>query len=240
VVLQAVYNQSYLNGARLRRSASNEATPDPRGRQDRQGPGRRPTGWCARRGGVAFVAANIPLPDKEQWVAKRAQVRGRAERGWASPPGTTPAGAVVNEKHYEAYKALADRGELNAARVLDHHPPARDGGASGQVLRESSSTRRSRAATISRTSAGANRFIRPRPRICCGTTSWSGPKTCAKCAASRTRLPRRHVLNAHVEMENAIDRVSDEYEAVNKVEPIKGLRWASRTLDQVTDCSSRD
>jgi predicted amidohydrolase YtcJ len=42
-------------------------------------------------------------------------------------------------------------------------------------------------------------------------------------------------LNAHVEMENAIDAYLDEYEAVNKVEPIKGLRWAFSHLDQVTD-----
>src|SRR6266540_3118927 len=42
-------------------------------------------------------------------------------------------------------------------------------------------------------------------------------------------------LNAHVEMENAIDAYLDEYEAINKVEPIKGLRWAFSHLDQVTD-----
>ena len=42
-------------------------------------------------------------------------------------------------------------------------------------------------------------------------------------------------LNAHVEMENAIDAYLTELEAVNKVEPIKGLRWVLSHLDQVTD-----
>jgi predicted amidohydrolase YtcJ len=42
-------------------------------------------------------------------------------------------------------------------------------------------------------------------------------------------------LNAHVEMENAIDAYLAEYEALNKVEPIKGLRWAFSHLDQVTE-----
>jgi len=42
-------------------------------------------------------------------------------------------------------------------------------------------------------------------------------------------------LNAHVEMENAIDAYLTEMEALNKVEPIKGLRWALSHLDQVTD-----
>jgi len=42
-------------------------------------------------------------------------------------------------------------------------------------------------------------------------------------------------LNAHVEMENAIDAYLDTMEAVNKVEPIKGLRWVLSHVDQVTD-----
>jgi hypothetical protein len=42
-------------------------------------------------------------------------------------------------------------------------------------------------------------------------------------------------LNAHVEMENAIDAYLGEYEAIDRVEPIKGLRWAFSHLDQVTD-----
>src|SRR5258708_15034251 len=42
-------------------------------------------------------------------------------------------------------------------------------------------------------------------------------------------------LNAHVEMESAIDAYLAEFEAINKVEPIKGLRWAFSHLDQVTD-----
>src|SRR5256886_15956152 len=42
-------------------------------------------------------------------------------------------------------------------------------------------------------------------------------------------------LNAHVEMENAIDAYLGELEELNKVEPIKGLRWALSHLDQVSD-----
>jgi len=36
-------------------------------------------------------------------------------------------------------------------------------------------------------------------------------------------------------MENAIDAYLDELEAVNKVEPMKGLRWVLSHLDQVTN-----
>ena len=42
-------------------------------------------------------------------------------------------------------------------------------------------------------------------------------------------------LNAHVEMENAIEAYLGELEELNKVEPIKGLRWVLSHLDQVSD-----
>jgi predicted amidohydrolase YtcJ len=42
-------------------------------------------------------------------------------------------------------------------------------------------------------------------------------------------------VNAHVEMSAAIDAFLDQYEAINKVRPIKGLRWTFSHLDQVDD-----
>src|SRR6266508_5689827 len=42
-------------------------------------------------------------------------------------------------------------------------------------------------------------------------------------------------VNAHVEMEPAIDAFLDQYKAINKIHPIKGLRWVFSHLDQVTD-----
>src|SRR6266704_4905956 len=113
VVLQAIYNQSYLNGASLKAIGINEATPDPRGGKIDKDPGGRPTGVVRGAGGVAFVAANIPLPDKEQWLANvRKFVAGLNAMGITA--WYDAGGRGVSEKHYEAYKALADRGELNA------------------------------------------------------------------------------------------------------------------------------
>jgi predicted amidohydrolase YtcJ len=42
-------------------------------------------------------------------------------------------------------------------------------------------------------------------------------------------------VNSHVEMEAAIDAFLDQYEAVNNIHPIKGLRWTFSHLDQVTE-----
>jgi len=63
VVLQAVYNQSYLNSAALKAAGIDAATPDPRGGRIEKDAGGKPTGVVRNAGGVAFVAAKIPLPD---------------------------------------------------------------------------------------------------------------------------------------------------------------------------------
>ena len=42
-------------------------------------------------------------------------------------------------------------------------------------------------------------------------------------------------VNSHVEMSAAIDAFLDEYEAINKERPIKGLRWSFSHLDQVSE-----
>src|SRR5438876_9141394 len=113
VVLQAVYNQSYLNNAALRAAGINEATPDLRGGRIEKDLGGNPTGVVRGAGGVAFVAAKIPLPDGQQWLANArkfvSELNAMGITAWYDAGGRG-----VSEKHYEAYKILADRGELNA------------------------------------------------------------------------------------------------------------------------------
>lgn len=42
-------------------------------------------------------------------------------------------------------------------------------------------------------------------------------------------------VNSHVEMTEVIDAFLNEYEAIHKEHPIKGLRWSLSHLDQVTE-----
>src|SRR6266581_4842129 len=42
-------------------------------------------------------------------------------------------------------------------------------------------------------------------------------------------------VNSHVEMSAAIDAFLNEYEAINKERPIKGLRWSFSHLDQINE-----
>ncbi|TMG75993.1 MAG: hypothetical protein E6H75_09220 [Betaproteobacteria bacterium] len=89
------------------------ATPDPRGGRIEKDPGGKPTGVVRNAGGVAFVAAKIPLPDRETWPANVrkfvAELNAMGITAWYDAGGRG-----MSERHYEAYRTLADRGELNA------------------------------------------------------------------------------------------------------------------------------
>ena len=235
VVLQAVYSQSYLNGAALKAAGIDAATPDPRGGKIEKDTSGNPTGVVRGAGGVAFVAAKIPLPDKEQWIANVrkfvAALNAMGITAWYDAGGRG-----VSDKHYEAYQTLADRGELNArvfwTTIRQPATPAEV----DKVLAEIQQTTPFQGSdTFDNIGWGESVYLP-------ATTSLLRNDFVVK--PEDMHEVRRIVqavaeggmfLNAHVEMENAIDAYLDEYEAVNKVEPIKGLRWVFSHLDQVTD-----
>src|SRR5260221_5685581 len=113
VVLQAIYNHSYLNTAALKAAGIDAATPDPRGGKIEKDSGGAPTGIVRNAGGVAFVASRIPLPDRDQWLANVrkyvAELNAMGITAWYDAGGRGMSG-----KHYQAYKTPPDRGGLNA------------------------------------------------------------------------------------------------------------------------------
>src|SRR5262249_19653137 len=113
VVLQAVYQHSYLNSAALRAAKIDGTTPDPPNGRIEKDAGGRPTGIVRGAGGVAFVAAKIPLYESsEDWIANTrklvAELNSKGVTGWLDAGGRG-----MDAKHYEPYRYLADRGELN-------------------------------------------------------------------------------------------------------------------------------
>jgi predicted amidohydrolase YtcJ len=236
VVLQAVYSRSYLNTAALKAAGIDANTLDPRGGRIEKDPGGIPTGVVSGAGGVAFVAARIPLPvDQEHWIENvRRFVAGLNAVGITA--WYDAGGRGVSEKHYEAYQALADRGELNARAFwttirqpatpeqvdkvvveIQHHTPFQgsdyfDNIGWGESVYAPATTNLLR-----------NDFV-VRPE------DMRQVRRIAYAVAEGGMF-----LNAHVEMDNAIDAYLEEYEAINKVEPIKGLHWAFSHLDQVSD-----
>jgi predicted amidohydrolase YtcJ len=235
VVLQAVYIRSYLNSAALKAAGIDSATPDPRGGAIEKDSAGRPTGVVSGAGGVAFVAAKIPLPDKEQWVANvRKVVAGLNAMGITA--WYDAGGRGVDARHYDAYRALAERGELNArAFWTTIRQPATPEQVDKVIAEIQQATPFQGSDYFDNIGWGESVYLP-------ATTQLLRNDYAVKPEDMRQVQRILHAvaesgmfLNAHVEMENAIDAYLTELETVNKVEPIKGLRWVLSHLDQVTD-----
>ena len=235
VVLQAVYLQSYLNSAALKAAGIDPATPDPRGGPIEKDAGGRLTGVVRGPGGVAFVAAKIPLPDKEQWLANvRKFVTGLNAMGITA--WYDAGGRGVDERHYEAYRTLAERGELNARAFWTTIRQPATPEQVDKVLAEIRDAKPFQGSdTFDNIGWGESVYLPATTQLLRNDYAVK-PEDMQQVRRILNAVAEGGMfLNAHVEMENAIDAYLAELEVVNKVEPIKGLRWALSHLDQVTD-----
>src|SRR5712671_1615987 len=112
VAVQAVYNHTYLNSVALVAAKIDANTPNPPGGTIEKDAGGKPTGLVRGAGGVAFVASRIPLEGQEAWLANTrklvANLNAMGLTAWLDAGGRG-----MGAKHYEPYRHLADRGELN-------------------------------------------------------------------------------------------------------------------------------
>ncbi|TMG77676.1 MAG: hypothetical protein E6H80_00515 [Betaproteobacteria bacterium] len=217
VVLQAVYNQSYLNSAALKAAGIDAATPDPRGGRIEKDPGGKPTGVVRNAGGVAFVAAKIPLPDRETWPANLrkfvAELNAMGITAWYDAGGRG-----MSERHYEAYRTLADRGELNARAFWTTFRQPTTPEQVDKVLAEIAQQTSFQGSDYFDNIGWGESVYTP------ATTNLLRYDYVVKPEDMREVRRIAHALaeggmflNAHVEMENAISAYLEEYETINKV-----------------------
>jgi len=235
VVLQAVYNHSYLNTAALKGAGIDAATPDPRGGRIEKDAGGNPTGIVRSAGGVAFVAAKIPLPDKEQWLANvRKFVSGLNAMGITA--WYDAGGRGMTASHYEAYKTLADRGELNARAFWTTIRQPATPAEVDKVIAEIHQHTPFQGSDYFENIGWGESLYQPATSNLLRNDFVVKPEDMREVRRIANAVAESGMfLNAHAEMENAIDAYLAEFEAISKVEPIKGLRWALSHLDQVTD-----
>ncbi len=235
VVLQAVYNHSYLNTVALIAAKIDASTPDPQGGKIEKDAGGKPTGIMRGPGGVAFVAARIPLENQEAWLANTRKLAAYLNSLGITAWGDA-GGRGMTAKHYEPYRYLAERGELNVRvfwltirqpatpeqvdRVLAEIPQQKPFQGNDYFDQIGWGESIYGPVTTNTMRAGAN----------------TRPEDMAQFRRVVQALAERGIhVNAHVEMEPAIDAFLDQYKAINKIHPIKGLRWAFSHVDQVTE-----
>jgi len=234
-VLQAVYNQSYLNTSALIAAKIDPGTPDPQGGSIEKDGSGKPTGLVRGAGGVAFVAARVPLQQQEAWLANTrklvAYLNAMGVTAWLDAGGRG-----MGAKHYEPYKYLADRGELNIrlfwTTIRQPATPAQVDAVIGEIreLKPFQGTD-----YFDNVGWGESVFA-PVTTQLLRVASNTKPEDLAQMRRLLLALAERGIyVNSHVEMSAAIDAFLDEYDSINKERPIKGLRWSFSHLDQVSE-----
>ena len=235
VVLQAIYRHSYLNSAALSAAKIDATTPDPQGGKIEKDATGKPTGVVSGAGGVAFVAARIPLADQEAWLANT-----RKLVTYLNSMGITAwldaGGRGMGAKHYEPYKHLADRGELNI-RVF--YTTIRQPSTPEQVDTVIGEIRELKPFQgndyFDHVGWGESVFAPVTTQLLRVAVN-TKPEDLAQMRRILLALAERGIYsNSHVEMAPAIDAFLEVYESINKEKPIKGLRWSLSHLDQVSE-----
>ena len=235
VVLQSVYNHSYLNSVALIAAKIDAGTPDPQGGRIEKDAGGKPTGLVRGAGGVAFVAARVPLQNQEAWLANT-----RKLVSYLNSMGVTAwldaGGRGMGARHYEPYRYLADRGDLTIrlfwTTIRQPATPAQVDAVIGEIrdLKPFQGND-----YFDNVGWGESVFAPVTTQLLRVETN-----TRAEDLAQMRRLllalaERGIYVNSHVEMSTAIEAFLNEYESINKERPIKGLHWSFSHLDQVSE-----
>src|SRR5262249_7026999 len=145
-------------------------------------------------------------------------------------------GRGMTAKHYEPYKQLADRGELNIrlfwTTIRQPATPAQV----DQVIAEIPQQKPFQGNDYFDQDGLGEAGYGPDTTQLLRAESNTNPEDLAQMRRIALALAEHGLyLNSHVEMTAAIDAFLDVYESINKERPIKGLRWSFSHLDQVTE-----
>ena len=235
VAIQAVYNHTYLNSAGLKAAKIDETTADPaNGKIEKDAAGKL-TGMVRGAGGVAFVAARVPLPAPAEWLDNTrrlvAELNAMGITGWLDAGGRG-----MGPKHYEPYQYLADRGELNVrafwTTIQQPGTPAQVDEVLKLIAQQKPFQGNDYFGNVGWGESGYSPVTTQLLRVG-GNTKAEDLFQFRRVAVALAE--KGLYYNTHVEMTPVIDAFLDQYEDIAKTVPIKGLRWSFSHLDQVDE-----
>ncbi len=235
VALQSIYRHSYLNSSALKMAKIDENTPNPPGGTIEKDAAGKITGLVRGAGGVAFVAGKVPLKDREAWLDNTRKLATYLNSLGITAWGDA-GGRGMGPKHYEPYQNLADRDELNVRVFWTTIRQPVNPAEVDKVLLEIPSLKPFQGNDYFDHIGWGETVYRPLTTQLLARGGNTKPEDLAQMMRIVRALAEKGIyLNSHVEMVNVIDAFLEQYEALNREAPIRGLRWSLSHLDQITD-----
>jgi predicted amidohydrolase YtcJ len=235
LVLQSIYRHSYLNSTALKMAKIDDSTPNPPGGTIEKDAAGKITGVVRGAGGVAFVAGKVPLKDRDAWLDNTRKLATYLNSLGITAWGDA-GGRGMGPKHYEPYQNLADRDELNVRVFWTTIRQPVNAAEVDKVLLEIPSLKPFQGNDYFDHIGWGETVYRPLTTQLLARGGNTKPEDLAQMMRIVRALAEKGIyLNSHVEMVNVIDAFLDQYEALNRDAPIRGLRWSFSHLDQITD-----
>lgn len=235
VVLQSIYRHSYLNSTALKMAKIDDSTPNPPGGTIEKDAAGKITGVVRGAGGVAFVAAKVPHRDRDAWLENTRKLATYLNSLGITAWGDA-GGRGMGAKHYEPYQYLADKDELNVRVFWTTIRQPRTVPEVDAVMKEIPSLKPFQGNDYFNHIGWGETVFSPLTTQLLAPGGNTKPEDLAQMMRIVRALAEKGIyLNSHVEMVNVIDAFLDQYEAMNKETPIRGLRWSFSHLDQITD-----
>lgn len=235
VVLQSIYRHSYLNSTALKMAKIDDSTPNPPGGTIEKDASGKITGVVRGAGGVAFVAAKVPHRDRDAWLENTRKLATYLNSLGITAWGDA-GGRGMGAKHYEPYQYLADKDELNVRVFWTTIRQPRTVPEVDAVMKEIPSLKPFQGNDYFNHIGWGETVFSPLTTQLLAPGGNTKPEDLAQMMRIVRALAEKGIyLNSHVEMVNVIDAFLDQYEALNKETPIRGLRWSFSHLDQITD-----
>ncbi len=235
LAVQSIYNHVYLNTAGLRAAKIDETTPNPPNGTIEKDAGGKLTGVVRGAGGVAFVAGKVPKLEAEARA-----INARKLVTYLNSLGITAwgdaGGRGMTAGHYEPYRQLADKGELNVRVFWTTIRQPATPEQVDKVLAEIPALKPFQGNDYFDHIGWGESVYSPITTQLLRVQKEVKPDDIAQMVRIATALAQRGIyLNSHVEMNGPIDQFLAAYEDLNKVSPIKALRWSFSHLDQIDD-----
>lgn len=235
LVLQSIYRHSYLNSTALKMAKIDENTPNPPGGTIEKDAAGKITGVVRGAGGVAFVAGKVPLKDRDAWLDNTRKLATYLNSLGITAWGDA-GGRGMGPKHYQPYQDLADRDELNVRVFWTTIRQPVNPAEVDKVMQEIPALKPFQGNDYFDHIGWGETVYRPLTTQLLARGGNTKPEDLAQMMRIVRALAEKGIyLNSHVEMVNVIDAFLDQYEALNKEAPIRGLRWSFSHLDQITD-----
>jgi len=145
-------------------------------------------------------------------------------------------GRGMGARHYEPYKYLSDRSELNARVFWTVIRQPANPEQVEKVIAEIAQVRPFQGSDYFDNVGWGEAVYAPVTTQLLRKGGNTKPDDIAQMRRIAHALAERGIyLNSHVEMSESIDAFLEAYEALSKEKPIKGLRWSFSHLDQISE-----